>query len=93
MAVLHLHCCAGFSLVLTCRGLLSGRSVQASHCSGFSCWGTGLQDATASIVVAHGRHCSAACGIFPGQGLNLHWQVGSLPPGKPILHGSSGKLI
>ena len=30
----------------------------------------------------HGRSYSAACGIFPGQGLNLcllHWQVDSLP--------------
>ena len=33
-----------------------------------------------SVVVAHGPNCSAACGIFPGQGLNpcpLHWQTDS----------------
>ena len=36
-----------------------------------------LQSA-ASVVGAHGLSCSAACGIFPDQGLNpcpLHWQV------------------
>ena len=33
-----------------------------------------------SVVVAHGLSCSAACGIFPDQGLNrcpLHWQADS----------------
>jgi len=41
-----------------------------------------LQDVRASVVVAHGLSCSAACGILPGQRLNpcLHrWQVDSLP--------------
>ena len=36
-----------------------------------------------SVVVAHGPNCSAACGIFPDQGLNpclLHWQADSQPP-------------
>ena len=39
--------------------------------------------------MAHGLSCSAACGIFPDQGLNpcpLHWQADSFlttaPPGK-----------
>ena len=35
-----------------------------------------------SVVVAHGPSCSAACGIFPDQGLNpypLHWQADSQP--------------
>ena len=35
-----------------------------------------------SVVVACGLNCSAACGIFPGQGSNprlLHWQADSLP--------------
>ena len=34
----------------------------------------------ASVVVAHGLSCSAACGIFLDQGSNpcpLHWQVDS----------------
>ena len=37
---------------------------------------------TGSIVVVHRLSCSAACGIFPDEGLNLcllHWQVDSLP--------------
>ena len=44
-----------------------------------------------SVVVAHGPSCSAACGIFPDQGLNpcaLHWQADSQPlrhQGSPIL--------
>ena len=35
-----------------------------------------------SVIVAHGPSCSAACGIFPYQGLNpcpLHWQADSQP--------------
>ena len=32
---------------------------------------------TGSVVVAHGPSCSAACGILPGQGQNLHWQTDS----------------
>ena len=35
-----------------------------------------------SVIVAHGPCCSAACGIFPDQGLNpcpLHWQADSQP--------------
>ena len=38
----------------------------------------GLLTAVASLVGEHGLSCSAACGIFPDQGLNscpLHWQV------------------
>ena len=38
--------------------------------------------AWASVIVAHGLSCSAACGIFPDQGSNLcplHWQVDSQP--------------
>ena len=40
----------------------------------------GLLIAVASLVAEHGLSCSAACGIFPAQGLNpcpLHWQVDS----------------
>ena len=35
---------------------------------------------TSSVVVVNRLSCSAACGIFPGQGWNLcllHWQVDS----------------
>ena len=34
---------------------------------------------TGSVVAAHGFSCPVACGIFPGQGLNLHWQARALP--------------
>ena len=48
-----------------------------------------------SVVVAHGPSRSAACGIFPDQGLNpcpLHWQADSQPlhhqgnPSKKVLN-------
>ena len=48
---------------------------------GLSRCGSWILD-TGSVVVARGLSCSAACGIFPDQGLNpclLHWQVDSLP--------------
>ena len=74
--------CAGFSL----RWLLLLRSTGCRRADSSSCgawvsvvvarglWSTG------SVVVAHGLSCSAACGIFPDQGLNpcpLHWQADS----------------
>ena len=48
---------------------------------------------TASVIVAHGPSCSAACGIVPDQSSNpcpLHWQADSQPlrhqgsPGSPV---------
>ena len=45
-------------------------SSRASHCGGFSCWGTRALETRASVVVVHGLSCSAACGIFPDQGSN-----------------------
>ena len=84
---------AGF-LQLRRAGAALHCGAQASHCGGFSCSGAqapgswasvvvarGLQSA-GSAVVAHGLSCSAACGIFPDQGLNprpLHWQADSQP--------------
>ena len=67
-------------------------------CVGFSLWGLLLLQSTGSVVVAHGCGCSAACGIFPDQGLNpcpLHWQADSWPldhQGCPIL-GVSVRMI
>ena len=90
LAVLGLHCCAGFSLVvasrgcslvLVCRLLIAVAFLFAEH---------GLQGAPASVVVAHRLSCSVACGIFPDRGSNpclLHWQVYSLLPshqGSPL---------
>ena len=58
----------GFSC---CKRAFSSCSVQASHCSGFSCFRAQAVGAWASVVatrgsvvVAHGLRCSAACGIF-----------------------------
>ena len=45
-----------------------------------------------SAIVAHGSSCSAACGIFPDQGLNpcpLHWQADS----QPLRHQGSPKWL
>ena len=53
------------------RLLIAAASLVAEH---------GLQGTQASVFVAHGLSCSAACGIFPDQGSNpclLHWQVDS----------------
>ena len=68
--------CTGFSL----WWLLLLRST-GSRCAGFSSCGSRALECS-SVVVAHGLRCSAACGIFPDQGLNpcpLHWQVDSYP--------------
>ena len=67
--------CAGFSLrwLLLLRGTGSRRV-------GFSSCSTQALGVRASVVVVHGLSCSAACGIFPDQGLNPcppHWQADS----------------
>ena len=51
---------------------------------------------TGSIVVAHRFSCSVASGIFLDQGSNpclLHWQVDSLPPGKPPVTFYNWKFV
>ena len=62
-------------------------SHSSSRCAGLSLsrplllWST-VSRRAGSVVVAHGPSCSAACGIFPDQGLNpcpLHWQADSQP--------------
>ena len=74
-----LHCVFtavhGLSLVNGERGILSGCSAQAAHCSDFSCC-----DWQALGVLAHRLSCPATCGISPEQGSNpcpLHWRVDS----------------
>ena len=55
----------------------------------FLLWSTGSRH-TGSVVVVHGPSCSAACGIFPDQGLNPcppHWQADS----QPLHHQGSPK--
>ena len=97
MAVLGRQCCVGSSS-LSNRGLLSSSNTQPPHCSGLSCcralaqlWrhmgsavaAPGLQS-TGSTVVARRLSSSAACGLFPDQGLNscllhrwilYHWDL------------------
>ena len=49
---------------------------------GLLCRGTGAPGTWASVVVAHGLHCSEACGILLDQGSNLcalHCQADSYP--------------
>ena len=84
----------GLSSSCSERRLPSRCSAQASHCRGSSCCGaqaiglvgsvvaTPSFQSTVSVVVAHGLSCSAACGVFPDQGLNpclLRCQEDSLP--------------
>ena len=62
----------------------------AFHCRGLSCCGGTGSRRAGSVVVAHGRSRSAACGIFPDQGSNpcpLHWQADS----QPLRHQGSPK--
>ena len=87
-AGLGLRCSAGFSVA-------AARGGYVLQCAGFSSWSTGFRrlgsaavaprlQSTVSIVNVHRLSCSAACGIFPDQGLNpclLHWQADSLPLG------------
>ena len=59
--------------------LLEDRSlvVASRGCSGVAVLWLLLLWSTGSVVIAHGLSCSAACRIFPDQGLNLyllHWQ-------------------
>ena len=76
MAALGLHCCGGLSLlaatgVAVCGLLIAVASLVAE---------LRALGAQASVVVARGLSCSAACGTFPDQGSNLcplHWQVDS----------------
>ena len=93
--------CVGSSFL--CEGFLQLRRCHSSSwCTGLSLSRPLLLRSTGSrragsVVVAHGLSCSAACGIFPGQGLNpcpLHWQADSQPlrhQGKPQTWSFSSK--
>ena len=86
--ILFIFGCVGSSFSvrgLSLVGASGGHS--SSRCTGLSLSrplflrSTGSRRA-GSVVVAHGRSCSAACGIFPDQGSNpcpLHWQADSQP--------------
>ena len=79
----------GLSLVAASGGHSSSRCAGLSLSRPLLLWSTGSRRAGSGIV-AHGLSCSAACGIFPGQGSNpcpLHWQADSQPlchQGSPI---------
>ena len=74
----------GLSLAAASRGY------SLLWCAGFSLRWLLLLQSAGSVVVAHGLSCSAACGIFPDQGMNPcppHWQADSQPlrhQGNPI---------
>ena len=84
LAVLYIPCLAGFSLVggirgyclvAVCRLLIAVVSIVSKH--GLEGTRTsavappGLES-TGSAVVVQGLSCSAACGIFLDQGMNLN---------------------
>ena len=75
---IYLFGCVGSSLQQAGATLHCG--AWASHCGGLSCCRARALGVQASVVVAHGLSCSAACGILPDQGSNpchLHWQADS----------------
>ena len=81
----------GLSLVVASGGHSSSRCMGLSLSRPLLLRSTGSRRA-GSVVVAHGRSCSEACGIFPDQGSNpcpLHWQADSQPlrhQGSPHYH-------
>ena len=81
----------GLSLVAASGGHSSSRCAGLSLSRPLLLRGTGSRRA-GSVIVAHGRSCSAACGIFPDQGSNpcpLHWQADS----QPLRHQGSPPLL
>ena len=82
LAALGLCCCMQAFSSCGKLGLLSSYGTQASHLLWFLLlWNLALRH-TGSIVVVCGFSCPKACGIFPGQGLNLcplNWKWESQP--------------
>ena len=83
LAELSLCCCVQAFSTCSEWGLLSvGLWGLLLAVSVFSCCRAQVLGFWALLVVEHGLSCSAACGIFLDQGLNLcplHWQVDSYP--------------
>ena len=79
----------GLSLVAASGDHFSSRCMGLSLSRPLLLRSTGSRRA-GSAIVAHGPNHSAACGIFPDQGLNprpLHWQADSQPlrhQGSPV---------
>ena len=92
---IYLWLCWVFVSVRGLPPIVASGGHSSSRCAGLSpsrpllLRSTGSRHA-GSVIVAHGPSCSAACGIFPDQGLNpcpLHWQADSQPlrhQGSPI---------
>ena len=91
VALLGLHCCVGFSLVVGSRGyslvVVHGLLFIEASCGAWALRHLGFSSCSSWTlehrlkVVMQGLSCSVACGIFMGQGSNmcfLHWQANSL---------------
>ena len=81
----------GLSPVAASRGHSSSRCASLSLSRRLLLRSTGSRRA-GSVIVAQGPSCSAACGIFPDQGLNLcplHWQADS----QPLRHQGSRRAV
>ena len=94
---IYLWLCWVFVSVQGLSPVVASGGHSSSQCAGLSLSRPLLLQSTGSrragsVIVAHGSSCSAACGIFPDQGLNpcpLHWQADS----QPLRHqGSLGVL-
>ena len=69
VAAASLHWCARLPPATAAEGYSLVAAVGASLQWLLLLWSTGCKT-WASVVVAHGRSCLAACGISPDQGLN-----------------------
>ena len=94
---IYLWLCWVFASVRGLSPVVASGGHSSSRCTGLSLSqplflrSTGSRRA-GSVIVAHGPSCSAACGIFPDQGLNpcpLHWQADS----QPLCHQGSPRLF
>ena len=79
--------CVGSSFLYEGSLFAASGGHSSSRCAGLSLpqplllWSTGSRCA-GSVIVAHGRSHTVACGILPDQGSNpcpLHWQADSQP--------------
>ena len=102
--IIYFWLCWVFVSVRGLSSVAASGGHSSSRCAGLSLSrplllrSTGSRHA-GSVAVAHGPSCSAACGIFPDQGLNpcpLHWQADSQPlrhQGSPCLQLFSFSLL
>ena len=77
------------SLVATSGRLPPGCSAEASHCRGFSCFGTRALGCAGSVAVVRRLSYPETCGILLDQGSNLcpclgRWIPSTGPPGKSL---------